>query len=89
MVKSYKDMPDIAISLFSMAHNKTGSWRIFKPLIDDKKCIKCLLCWKYCPDGCIEIDLEKNTIAINYDYCKGCGICATECKKNAIEMVRE
>ena len=26
---------------------------------------------------------------ITYDYCKGCGICANECKKGAITMVPE
>ena len=27
--------------------------------------------------------------AVNYDYCKGCGICANECPCGAIEMVPE
>lgn len=26
---------------------------------------------------------------IDYDYCKGCGICANECPTKAIEMVPE
>jgi pyruvate ferredoxin oxidoreductase delta subunit len=26
---------------------------------------------------------------INYDYCKGCGICAEECPADAIRMVDE
>jgi Pyruvate/2-oxoacid:ferredoxin oxidoreductase delta subunit len=28
-------------------------------------------------------------IKIDMDYCKGCGICAHECPKGAIEMVIE
>lgn len=28
-------------------------------------------------------------VAIDYDYCKGCGICATECPIEVIEMVPE
>jgi 2-oxoacid:acceptor oxidoreductase gamma subunit (pyruvate/2-ketoisovalerate family)/2-oxoacid:acceptor oxidoreductase delta subunit (pyruvate/2-ketoisovalerate family) len=71
----------------SFVENKTGSWRTFKPLLDHEKCIMCLYCWFYCPEGCIE--RKKNTLIINYDYCKGCGICANECPKDAIEMVRE
>ncbi len=63
---------------------QTGSWRIFKPVKDDERCNECLLCWIYCPEACMTKKLE-----INYDYCKGCGICAVECPRNAIQMVKE
>lgn len=66
--------------------NKTGTWRTFKPDYDQEKCNMCLFCWFYCPDGCIDRHEEK--MEIDYDYCKGCGICANECPKEAIEMVR-
>ena len=29
---------------------------------------------------------EDGSFEICYDYCKGCGICAHECKKGAITM---
>ena len=29
------------------------------------------------------------TVAIDYDYCKGCGICAAECPCGAITMEPE
>jgi 2-oxoacid:acceptor oxidoreductase delta subunit (pyruvate/2-ketoisovalerate family) len=32
------------------------------------------------------IDEKAN---IDYDYCKGCGICANECPVKAIDMRRE
>jgi 2-oxoacid:acceptor oxidoreductase gamma subunit (pyruvate/2-ketoisovalerate family)/2-oxoacid:acceptor oxidoreductase delta subunit (pyruvate/2-ketoisovalerate family) len=70
----------------SFIENKTGSWRTFKPIYDQEKCNMCLFCWFYCPEGCIERQDEK--MEIDYDYCKGCGICANECPKEAIEMVR-
>ena len=66
---------------------KTGFWRTFKPIIDREKCIKCLLCWLYCPEGAIL--RTDDDITIDYDYCKGCGICANECPKKAIKMVLE
>ena len=66
--------------------NKTGSWRTFKPVLEQLRCIKCQLCTIYCPDSSISFDEE---ISIDYDYCKGCGICAFECPTRAIEMVRE
>ena len=67
--------------------NKTGSWRAFKPIIDQKKCIKCGICWMYYPEGCIK--RKNGKFEIDYDYCKGCGICANECPVKAIIMVQE
>ena len=66
---------------------KTGDWRAFRPLVEKEKCVNCLLCWIYCPDSAI-VRAEK-WVEVNYDYCKGCGICAHECPKEAIRMVGE
>jgi len=67
---------------------KTGNWRALRPVIDQQKCIKCLLCWVYCPEPSI-IRKEDDSVEIDYDFCKGCGICADVCPVKAIEMVRE
>ena len=55
-----------------------------------EKCIHCLTCWIYCPDAAIMVKDGKMT-GINYDYCKGCGICANVCppKTHAIDMEKE
>jgi len=66
------------------AAGKTGSWRVFRPVVDREKCNECGLCATYCPDGVIDEEL-----AIDLEFCKGCGICANECPKKAITMVRE
>lgn len=66
---------------------KTGNWRSFRPQIDQEKCNLCLLCWVYCPDGTIKRVGEK--LEIDYQFCKGCGICSKECKRNCITMVEE
>jgi pyruvate ferredoxin oxidoreductase delta subunit len=42
----------------------------------------------YCPDRAVE-KVEGGAYEINYDVCKGCGICAEECPSEAIEMVEE
>jgi len=44
-----------------------------------------------CPDLCIEmVKFEERRFAkIDYDYCKGCGICSEICPANAIEMVEK
>ncbi|MEM2154298.1 MAG: 4Fe-4S binding protein [Nitrososphaeria archaeon] len=67
---------------------KTGVWRIRKPILDRQKCVKCLKCWIYCPEGTI-LRKEDDSIEIDYEYCKGCGVCANECPARAIMMVEE
>jgi len=70
------------------AMGKTGTWRVFKPILDQNKCVKCLQCWIYCPEATI-IRKEDNSVEIDYEYCKGCGVCANVCPTKAITMVRE
>jgi len=69
----------------STIKTKTGGWRTFKPVFDEKKCKRCGICAKFCPEGIIEISQEEGAKA-DYDYCKGCGICAEECPFQAIRM---
>jgi len=72
----------------STVEYKTGDWRVGKkPVIDQKKCIKCLICWIVCPDVAI-IRTEKG-VSEDYYHCKGCAICAEECPVDAITMVSE
>jgi pyruvate ferredoxin oxidoreductase delta subunit len=72
----------------SSAEYRTGDWRVAKkPVIDQKKCIKCFMCWIFCPDVAI-VRTEKG-VSEDYDYCKGCAICAQECPVHAITMVDE
>jgi 2-oxoacid:acceptor oxidoreductase delta subunit (pyruvate/2-ketoisovalerate family) len=66
---------------------KGATSRSKRPVIDYDKCIKCSLCWIYCPDGAIY--QENGDFYVNLDYCKGCGICATECNPRAITMIDE
>jgi len=32
---------------------KTGDWRSMRPVVDNKKCIKCGTCYVFCPDAAI------------------------------------
>jgi 2-oxoacid:acceptor oxidoreductase delta subunit (pyruvate/2-ketoisovalerate family) len=52
-------------------------------------CFRCDNCYGVCPDNAvIKLDPERG-YAINYDYCKGCGMCARECPCGAIDMIDE
>lgn len=67
----------------------TGTWRSQRPQYLEERCIRCSRCIIMCPDMAIRPDYEANVVVWNYDYCKGCGICAEECPVDAIEMVEE
>jgi pyruvate ferredoxin oxidoreductase delta subunit len=70
------------------ANYKTGSWKAQRPVLDTKKCIKCGICYIFCPEACIQEDAE-GFFQADLGYCKGCGICAHECWPGAIAMVEE
>ena len=41
--------------------NKTGSWRVFKPIFDHEKCSKCGMCRTLCPEGCVHEDAGRDS----------------------------
>jgi 2-oxoacid:acceptor oxidoreductase delta subunit (pyruvate/2-ketoisovalerate family) len=53
-------------------------------------CFSCDNCYGVCPDNAVlKLATPDEPYAFDYDYCKGCGICAAECPCGAIEMVPE
>lgn len=50
-------------------------------------CNFCDNCWVFCPD--MSVIKKKGKYEFNYDYCKGCGICASECPRNVISLEEE
>jgi pyruvate ferredoxin oxidoreductase gamma subunit len=62
----------------------TGSWSLDRPLLTEA-CTSCALCALFCPEGAIA--RTNGSVAIDYLYCKGCGICEAVCPvRNAIRM---
>jgi NADPH-dependent glutamate synthase beta subunit-like oxidoreductase len=47
-------------------------------------CFECDNCYGVCPDNAVIKLGAGNRYAFNYDYCKGCGLCVTECPCGAI-----
>lgn len=89
ILKSSKEIEEgglIATAKFSR-NFKTGTWRTFKPVIDESKCIHCAQCVLNCPENCIDITKDKKRGKVNSDFCKGCGVCAKMCPVGAITMV--
>lgn len=51
-------------------------------------CLHCDVCMTFCPDVAISRDASGEYV-IDYDHCKGCGICVNECPREAMELVPE
>lgn len=52
-------------------------------------CFECDNCYGVCPDNAVIKLGPGKRFQFNYDYCKGCGVCAQECPCGAIAMVPE
>lgn len=56
-------------------------------------CLLCDNCWTLCPDVAVlkteEVAADGSHYVFDYDYCKGCGICANECPSAYILMQDE
>ena len=52
-------------------------------------CFECDNCYGVCPDNAVIKLGPGQRFQFNYDYCKGCGVCAQECPCGAIKMVPE
>ena len=64
-----------------------SGWRSIRPVVENAKCVGCEQCYLYCPDGVISI--KDGKAQIDYDFCKGCGICVKICRIGAIGMEAE
>lgn len=54
--------------------------------VDPGKCVFCITCYRCCPHGAIYWD-ENNKALISPLACQACGICASECPMDAIQVI--
>lgn len=56
-------------------------------------CLACDNCWTLCPDSAVikttEVASDGSHYVFDYEYCKGCGLCAHECPCGFIQMVED
>jgi len=52
-------------------------------------CNECENCYTFCPDASILKGAKSLSHQVDYDFCKGCGICFVECPRRAISLKEE
>lgn len=66
----------------------TGGWRSLRPKYLPSKCVQCLRCVQACPENSIPVK-DGQRVETDFEFCKGCGICAQICPVKAINMIPE
>ena len=52
-------------------------------------CTECETCYTFCPEASILKGIKTLSHQVDYDFCKGCGICFIECPRRAISLKEE
>jgi pyruvate ferredoxin oxidoreductase delta subunit len=60
------------------SQHSVADWRVQRPVLNLDVCIHCQLCWPFCPDSSL-IAKDRKLAGIDYEHCKGCGICSEMC----------
>ncbi|MEP2706132.1 MAG: NAD(P)-binding protein [Roseibium sp.] len=97
----YTDASQTQQEQLELVRRQTGFDEVLQGLTEDNalyearrclscgNCFECDNCYGICPDNAVVKLGAGNRFEINYDYCKGCGMCAEECPCGAINMVPE
>ena len=97
----YADAPKTVQPALDMLRRQTGFEEVIggldehHALYEARRCLSCGNCFEcdncygVCPDNAVVKLGPGSRYAFNYDYCKGCGLCVSECPCGAIETVPE
>jgi len=67
---------------------KTGDWRSMKPVWNKENASSVFSVIRL-PDSSIMVDTDGVMSGIDYDHCKGCGVCTKTCPFKAFDFVEE
>lgn len=76
------DLSDVVLELGNLFAADIPTDRI--AVVDREKCAICLTCYRCCPHGAIYWD---DKAVVSPVACQGCGICASECPNDAIQLL--
>ncbi|MBF0612481.1 MAG: NAD(P)-binding protein [Magnetococcales bacterium] len=97
----FADAPQVHQPILSLIRRQSGFEEVLgnldesNALFEARRCLSCGNCFECdncygaCPDNAIAKLGPGKGFEVKYDYCKGCGLCATECPCGAIDVVPE
>jgi len=72
-----------ATTFLSKSHIKLSA---ITAQVDTEHCVKCLTCVRSCPFEVPVFNTEKQVIEIDDAICHGCGVCASVCPRQTIQL---
>jgi len=81
---AWTDVENIAVEVKDLLGDGKKIVAKNKAVVNEDKCVICLTCYRCCPHGAIYWG-DKKAI-ISPVACQGCGICASECPMDAIQI---
>jgi len=81
----WTDVENVSLKVKNLLGDGTRMVPKEKAVVDTGKCVFCLTCYRCCPHGAIYWD-EDNKAVISKIACQACGICASECPMDAIQI---
>ncbi len=76
------DAENVALAIMGSAPGEPETG-LEKATVDDRRCIRCLTCYRLCPYRAITLNTR---VAVVTDACERCGICAAHCPMYAIRI---
>ncbi len=75
---------NVALRINELLYEGAKSVPEDKVTVDSERCVLCLTCYRCCPHGAVT--WNNDAAVISPVACFGCGICASECPMDAIQL---